>query len=73
LPLSHRTRGKLVELTKIHDGALDWADPGGPSPWSKVDFDEFEAEALAILEVIQAELGDDFLVWYQPIGEWQDL
>ena len=70
LPLSQRTKAKLVELTKVHDGALDWSDPGGRSPWSKEQFTKFETEALAILLDVQTELGDDYLVWYEPIGQW---
>jgi hypothetical protein len=69
LPLSDSTKAKLTELTNIHDEALDWTDPGGPSPWSNADFDRFEKEALAILAVIQTELGPDFRVWYMPNGE----
>ncbi len=68
LPLSNETKAKLIELITAHDTALDWADPGGPSPWSKNDFDKFEVEAHAILKTIQTELGDQFLVWYDPVG-----
>jgi len=66
LPLSKGTKAKLVELIEIHDGALDWANPGGPSPWSKEDFDKFETEANAIMKKIQTELGDRFSIWYMP-------
>ena len=68
LPLSKETKAKLAKLIDVHDTALDWANPAGPSPWSKDDFDKFEAEALAILKAIQTELGDQFLVWYDPVG-----
>ncbi|SDX63135.1 hypothetical protein SAMN05444358_10832 [Ruegeria halocynthiae] len=72
LPLSEGIKAKLVELTEIHDRALDWADPCGPSLWSKEDFDNFETEACGVLKAIQAELDDRFLVWYEPIGEAEE-
>ncbi|SNR26646.1 hypothetical protein SAMN06265370_101267 [Puniceibacterium sediminis] len=68
LPLSNKIKAKLGELIEIHDGALDWTNPGGASPWSKQDFDKFETEANAILKTLQADLGDQFLIWYEPIG-----
>ncbi|MDX8352076.1 hypothetical protein [Cognatiyoonia sp. IB215182] len=69
LPLSEDTKAKLFELIEVHDRALDCANPGGPSLWSKEDFDRFETEARGILKVIQTELDDRFLVWYEPVGE----
>ena len=70
LPLSGETRARLIALTRRHDGALNWSDPGGPSPWTKAEFDDFEKDALALLEVLRSELGDDFRVWYEPVGAW---
>ncbi|MDX8347093.1 hypothetical protein SLH49_03755 [Cognatiyoonia sp. IB215446] len=72
LPLSEDIKAKLFELIEIHDGALDWANPGGPSLWSKQEFDKFETEARSILEVIQTELDDRFLVWYEPVGKAEE-
>ena len=68
LPLSKETKAKLADLKEVHDMALDWANPAAPSPWSQDNFAKFEADALAILKAIQTELGDQFLVWYVPVG-----
>jgi len=68
LPLSRKTKDKLAELSLWHDGALDWGDPTGPSPWTKDDFNQFEAEALSMLKVVQDELGDAYSVRYEPLG-----
>ena len=66
LPLSPITIDKLADLSKWHDEALNWANPGGSSLWTKNDFTNFESEALTILQVLRDELGDQFLVWYEP-------
>lgn len=68
LDLTTETRAHLEELSRWHDGALDWADPAGPSPWSAAEFAEFEVAARAILDAVQQELGRDFEVVYRPLG-----
>ena len=72
LPLRIETKAKLAELSEIHDKALNWNDPAGPSPWSRDDFVQFEAKAHSILQDVQAELGDMYLIKYRPLGEWTD-
>ncbi|MEP1536499.1 MAG: hypothetical protein ABJQ34_06945 [Paracoccaceae bacterium] len=69
LPISLNIKNKLDELSELHDKALNWGDPAGPSPWGKSDFDLFEIEALSVLNTLQTELGDSFSVWYRPLGE----
>ena len=72
LPLRNETKAKLGELSEIHDEALNWNDPAGPSPWSRGDFEQFEAKAHSILQDVRRELRDTCLVEYSPIGEWTD-
>ena len=69
LPITPEISDKLAKLSKWHDEALNWANPAGPSPWTKNDFTNFESAALSLLQVLQDELGDQFHVWYDPLGE----
>jgi hypothetical protein len=68
LPLSDITKASLVEMTAWHDKALDWNYPQGPSPWSRDEFSRFELAAQSIQRKIQAELGAEFEVIYEPLG-----
>lgn len=65
LPLSDETRARLEELSEWHDTALDWDDPGGPSPWSSEEYERFKRAALEILERVRTELGPEFSVEYR--------
>lgn len=64
LPLSAETRQRLEELSAWHDTALDWDDPGGPSPWTPDEDARFDHAAAEVLERIRGELGPDFQVEY---------
>ncbi|HEX2201703.1 MAG TPA: hypothetical protein VHG91_00320 [Longimicrobium sp.] len=68
LPLSGETRQRLEELSVWHDTALDWDDPGGPSPWTPDEEARFERAAAEILERVRAELGPEFQVDYDTSG-----
>lgn len=68
LPLSCELVATLGKLSEWHDTALDWANPGNPSPWTAGQFDEFETSAGSILADIQRELGPEFHVWYSRLG-----
>ena len=68
LPLSGKTVSTLNELSVLHDTALNWSDPGGPSLWSREQFDEFELNALTLLEALKTDLGPHFSVWYRRLG-----
>ena len=68
LPLSTKTKAKLAKLSEIHDEALDWSNPAGPSSWSPDDFERFELKAQSALRDVQTELGEQFFVWYDPLG-----
>ena len=72
LLLRNETKAKLGELSEIHDEALNWNDPAGPSPLSRGDFEQFESKAHSILQDVRRELRDTCLVEYSPIGEWTD-
>ena len=67
LPLSDETRQRLEELSVWHDTALDWDDPGGPSPWTPDEEARFDRAAAEVLEQIRAELGPDFAVEYRGL------
>jgi hypothetical protein len=67
LPLSDETRRRLEELSVWHDTALDWDDPGGPSPWTPEEEERFDRAAGELLETIRAELGPDFQVDYRGL------
>jgi hypothetical protein len=67
LPLSDETRQRLEELSVWHDTALDWDDPGGPSPWSADEEERFERAAREVLERVRAELGPEFEVVYREM------
>jgi hypothetical protein len=66
--LSERVLARLAELAEWHDGALDWSDPAGPSPWSAEDFNRFDAAAEEVIELIRSELGAEFDVVYEQLG-----
>ena len=67
LPLSPRTRQRLIELTTWHDGSLDWEYPPDPSPWSPQERERFEWAAAETLAVVRLELGPEFEVAYVPL------
>ena len=69
LPLSDALRQKLKAMNEWHDQALDWSNPAGPSPWTRVEFEKFEIAAQELLREIQATLGPRFNVRYDPIRE----
>ena len=72
LGLSRAILDQLEALTGWHDGALDWSDPMSPSPWNEEEFVDFNAEAMAIRDEIQGELGSDFVVNYVELGRGGD-
>lgn len=65
LPLTDETRQRLEELSVWHDTALDWDDPGGPSPWTAEEYERFVRAAREVLERVRAELGPEFSVEYR--------
>ena len=67
LPLSESLLARLGELSKWHDGALDWDYPPDPSPWSTEERSRFESEATTAFESLKVELGDQFEVVYEPL------
>lgn len=67
LPLSPAMLARLDELSRWHDGALDWDNPAGPSTWSAEEEDRFRAAAEEALAAVRAELGADFHVEYRHL------
>ena len=71
LPISERTRARLGMLSEKHDGAMNWDDPKGPSPWTAADFDAFEILVADIWWQVTEELGPEFSVTYDRLGEYE--
>ena len=67
LPLSDEIKARLAELSRLHNSSLDWNDPGGPRPWSTEELERFDVKARALLRDLQAELGEQYSVWYDPL------
>ena len=66
LSLGDVTLERLNALSQWHDTALNWEYPPDPSPWNPDEYTKFEAEALAFLTELQAELGPEFEIVYEP-------
>ena len=60
LGLSAEISEQLRSLAEWHDTALDWDDPLGPSPWQPEEYDRFNIAVSQILELIRAELGEEY-------------
>lgn len=69
LPLSESMRIELSDLSAWHDKALNWAYPPDPSPWSKKEFQQFDLAALKAKVKLEKELGTEFEVVYEPLGD----
>jgi len=67
LPLSNAMLERLNALSKWHDTALNWEYPPDPGPCSTDEYAKFEVEVLTFLSELQAELGPEFEVVYEPI------
>ena len=68
LLLSAATLRELEELSSWHDKALNWEYPPDPGPWGADEYASFDQKALALSVELQAELGSDFEVVYEPLG-----
>lgn len=53
---------RLDAMTEWHDTALDWDDPGGPSPWDDAEFARFQEAAEAMRAEVERVLGPGFRV-----------
>ncbi|MEE1785923.1 hypothetical protein PUR71_23915 [Streptomyces sp. SP17BM10] len=62
LPISAGLVAELDELTVLFQSSIDWADPGGPAPWSVMERVEFQARARAALEALRRELGPEWTI-----------
>lgn len=71
LPLSGSLRNKLDELSRWHDAALDWEYPPDPGPWSREEYAAFEEAVRQVLPLLREELGADFSVRYDRLGEYE--
>jgi len=67
LELSDKALKELERLSEWHDTALDWDNPGGPSPWPEGESKRFNIAALKALEIVKRELGSEFEVEYHEI------
>ncbi|MEU9042752.1 MULTISPECIES: hypothetical protein [unclassified Kitasatospora] len=62
LPISAALAAELDRLSSWYQSSLDWADPGGPSPWSRDEAVRFDAAARAAREALRRELGPGWTV-----------
>lgn len=69
LPLSEETKTRLSDLSELHDTALNWSDPAGPSPWNADQFEAFDKQAIKALRLVEIELGGEFEITYVPLGQ----
>jgi len=67
LPLSPRTLGRLDELGRWHDQSLNREYPPDPGPWTAEEAARFDRAAEELRAAIQAELGPEFDVEYEPL------
>jgi len=56
LPLTPDTRARGEALVAEFDGSIDWADPGGPSPWSAERRAAFDDAMRAFILTLRQEL-----------------
>ena len=57
---------RLEALSLWHDTALDWDDPGGPSPWTADEGARFDAAAEAMRADLERAFGPGTRVRYVP-------
>jgi hypothetical protein len=67
LPLSAATCERLDELSRWHDRSLNEEYPPDPGPWTAEEEARFAAAAEELRAAIQAEMGEDFDVTYEPL------
>jgi hypothetical protein len=68
LALGDVLREKLTTMSTWHDGALNWSNPSGASPWAKEEFEKFDQAAQELLREIQVALGTHFSIRYDVLG-----
>jgi len=66
LPLSPRTLERLEKLSRWHDRSLNREYPPDPGPWTADEAARFHGATEEMRAAIQAELGPDFDVVYEP-------
>jgi hypothetical protein len=57
LPLDAALRARLDMLVAWHDRSIDWADPGGPSPFGAAERARFATASHEALAMLRAALG----------------
>lgn len=60
LPISENLIKLLLDMGVEHDTALDWSDPGGPSPWTNGQKKDFAARKEEAHRRLQEELGSEY-------------
>ncbi|MDE6031309.1 MAG: hypothetical protein K2G32_06800 [Oscillospiraceae bacterium] len=60
LPVSEDLIKLLFDLGMEHDESLDWSDPGGPSPWTDEQEQDFAARKAEARRRLQEELGSEY-------------
>jgi hypothetical protein len=67
LGLSPALHERLDTLSAWHDGALDWNDPTGNSPWTAEERVRFDQAARLTMRDICRELGPTLDLHYVPL------
>jgi hypothetical protein len=67
LGLSRTLLHRMTEMTALHDTALDWDDPTGPSPWTEEQYASFHQAVQELAEEVALELGPEFELEIGPL------
>ena len=60
LGLSAQTSEQVYALAEWNNTGLNWDHPPDPGPWRQEECDRFNAAVDALLEVVRAELGEEY-------------
>jgi hypothetical protein len=60
LELTASVKRQAEELIERFETSIDWSYPPAPSPWSEVERERFQVEAVGLLHSVQECLGDAF-------------
>jgi hypothetical protein len=68
LPLAPATKDRVEHLISWYDQSLNWNDPGDPSVWNTIDWEQIKTEVQQLITLVQTELGAQFEI----VNEYSD-
>ena len=68
LPISDALRAEGERLIESWNTAIDWDNPGGPSPWTESQRAEFLRASDAFYAALSSDLGSEFEVLNEVRG-----